>query len=282
MDIVNLDEENIEMYTDYLTPDVAENVGRTFYRGLIVEDNDSPVAGMVWDVKNMMRDDDVENHISFLRIDDEEATEPLFEEYKTSVMEDGVVRSCFSLPAKASAREIKTLEREGFSVRFMEGDLIKCRLYEIFELKLIQKIGSSENIHSLKSLTQRDFNTAVRAFASKGHYGICEDLPYLSQSYFENDISCYSEKDEEVNGIFLFHKIPSGGLLVSVMAAIGNDFGRILPEMIKYSVTRAKEYYPDDTQVLIDRHNYASLALSEKFFPRGFGIPVYIGSRKES
>ena len=59
MDIVNLDEENIEMYTDYLTPDVAENVGRTFYRGLIVEDNDSPVAGMVWDVKNMMRDDDV-------------------------------------------------------------------------------------------------------------------------------------------------------------------------------------------------------------------------------
>ena len=100
MDIVNLDEENIEMYTDYLTPDVAENVGRTFYRGLIVEDNDSPVAGMVWDVKNMMRDDDVEIHISFLRIDDEEATEPLFEEYKTSVMEDGVVRSCFSLPAR--------------------------------------------------------------------------------------------------------------------------------------------------------------------------------------
>ena len=281
MYIVSLDEENIEVYEDYITPDVAENIGRTFYRGLIVDSEYGPLAGMVWEVKNMMGDDDNESNICFLRIDDDDARELLLDEYKILIEEDEVTRSNFSLPARSTQREIQALENAGFTVKFMEGDLIKCRLSEIKELKFIQKVVPSENIHELKTMTQRGFNSAARAFMSHGLYGICEDLSYLPRSYFENDISCYSEMDGEVNGIFLFHKNPSGGLMVVVMAAIGNDFGKILPQMIKYSVTCCEEYYPDDTEVWIDRHNYASLALSEKLFPRGFGIPVYIGSREE-
>ena len=131
-------------------------------------------------------------------------------------------------------------------------------------------------------MTQRGFNSALRQFLTKGKYGLCEDLAYLPRSYFENDISCYSEMDGDINGIFLFHKKPSGGLLVVIMAALGSDFGKILPQMIKFSVTSAMENYPGETEVLIDRHNYASLALSEKLFPRGFGLPVYVGSRQEA
>ena len=282
MYIVNLDEDNIEVYTDYFTPDIAENIGRTFYRGLIVDSEEGPLAGMIWEVRNMMKEEDNESNICFLKVDDDVAGELLFDEYKSLVEEDEVTKSNFSLPAKSTERETKALEDAGFTVKFMEGDLIKCRLSEILELKFIQKVTPSENIHALRTMTQRGFNSSVRNFMMNGLYGLCEDLPYLPRSYFENDISCYSEVDGEVNGILLFHKNPSGGLIVSVMAAIGKDYGKILPHMIRYSVTCCREYYPDDTEVWIDRHNYASLALSEKLFPRGFGIPVYIGSREES
>lgn len=107
-------------------------------------------------------------------------------------------------------------------------------------------------------------------------------VPYLLRTYFENDVSCYSEDDDQINGLLLFHQNPSGGLVVVVMAAIGSDYGKIIPQMIRHAVTNALELYPPETEVLIDRHNYASLALSEKLFPRGFGTPVYIGSRIEA
>lgn len=282
MHIVNLDEDNIEMYVDFLTPDVAENIGRTFYKGLVVEKEGELIAGMVWNVRNMMNDADNESHISFLKINDEEAGNLLFEEYKDLAREDDVVKTTFSLPAKSTTSEQQALANAGFSVKFMEGDLIKARLSEIGELAFIKKVRVSDDIHSLKTMTQRGFNSAIRSFVAKGLYGLCEDLPYLPRTYFENDVSCYAEVNGQVNGIFLFHKNPSEGLMIVVMAAIGSDFGKILPQMMKFSVLTALEEYSDETEIWIDRHNYASLALSEKLFPRGFGIPVYIGSRQES
>ena len=51
--------------------------------------------------------------------------------------------------------------------------------------------------------------------------------------------------------------------------------------MIKKAVLSALEEYDPQTEVLIDRHNYATLALTEKLFPRGFGIPVYKGEKEE-
>lgn len=282
MNVVILEEDNIEQYSDYVTPDIAENIGRTFYRGLVITNEDTPVAGMVWEVKNMMQDVDNENNISFLKVDDEEAGNLLLEEYKQFAVDDEVVKSNFVLPARSTSREKELLKSAGFTVLFMEGDLIKTRLSEIAQLKQFQKVTVSENIHSLMTMTQRGFNNAIRQFMLKGKYGLCEDLSYLSRSYFENDISCYSELDGTVNGIFLFHKKPSGGLLVVIMAAIGSDFGKIIPQMIKFSVQSALENYSDETEVWIDRHDYASQALSEKLFPRGFGIPVYMGSRQEN
>ena len=281
MRIVSLDEDNIEEYTKYLTADVAENIGRTFVRGIVACDGDIPLAGMVWEIKNMMLEAANESNIMWLRIDKEEAIEPLFENYKTAVKDDEVVKSNFSLPAKASDKEREALLKEGFTVKFMEGDLIKARLSEITELEFLKKIKLSENVHALNTITQRGFNSAARQFMAKGHFGVLEDLPYLSRSYFENDISCYSENEGQVDGLFLFHKNPSGGLVIVLMAAIGSNYGKILPHMIKCSVTNMQEMYPPETEIWIDRHNYASLALSEKLFPRGFGIPVYVGSRDE-
>ena len=281
MNVVMLDEDNIEMYTEYLTPDIAENIGRTFYRGIVITDGDAPAAGMVWEIRNMMKDDDTVSNILYLKIEQDLVEGILFDEYRNSIVRDGVVRSFFSLPAKTSGREKEALTSAGFDVKFMEGDIIKAALSEVVELSLVKKITPSDNIRSLKTITQRGFSVGIRQFAAKGLCGHCEDIMYLSRSFFEKDISCYSEVDGQMNGILLIHKNPSGALVVTVMAAIGNDYGKILPQLISYAVSRAGDLYSHDTEGVIDRHNHASLSLSEKLFPRGFGIPVYVGSREE-
>lgn len=282
MYIIKLDEDNIDDYVDYVTEDVAENIGRMFYRGILAAEDNTLLAGMVWEERNLMLDAENESFITWLRIDRDDAGEALFEEYRSVISADEIVKSSFSLPAKTASKEIKALENAGFTVKFMEGDLIKARLSEIAELPFVRKIRIADSIRPLKTITQRGFNAGIKRFMSKGLYGICQDLPYLSRNYFENDVSCYSEDDGELNGLLLFHGNPSGGLVVVIMAAIGSDYGRILPQLIKQFVTSALEIYDPDSEIWIDRHNYASLALSEKLFPRGFGIPVYIGSRRES
>ena len=42
-----------------------------------------------------------------------------------------------------------------------------------------------------------------------------------------------------------------------------------------------EEKYSPDRKVTFDRHNEQVLMLAEKLLPRGFGIPVYVGSRQE-
>ena len=281
MHIVDLNEENIDEYIDYIAPDVAENIGRFFFRGILCFDEDDLSGGMIWEVRNTMREEKNESNIVWLRIDSDEAGEFLFDNYSDLISLDDVEVSTISLPARGASKEKESLENAGFKVVFMEGDLIKTKLSEIAELDAFKKVKPGDSIRPLKDMTQRGFNAGVRPFMDKGLYGLCQDLPYLPRSYFENDISSYSENEGQVNGLFLFHKNPSGGLAIMVMAAIGNDYGKILPQMIKHSITRAIEIYPLDTEVWIDRHNYASLALSEKLFPRGFGIPVFIGTRQE-
>ena len=112
-------------------------------------------------------------------------------------------------------------------------------------------------------------------------FGLCEDLPYLSKAYFENDVSCYLEEDGDIIGLLLFHKKPSGTLEVVIMQVLGNEHVKDLLSMMCQALSAAKEIYDQQTEICIDRHNYSTLALSEKLFPRGFGIPVYTGSRNE-
>ncbi len=81
--------------------------------------------------------------------------------------------------------------------------------------------------------------------------------------------------------MLLFHKHPSGALEIILMSAIGNGAKNILPQMMCLALGNIRDIYSEDTQLWIDRHNYAALALSEKLFPSGFGVPVYMGSRKE-
>lgn len=280
MNTIILDSENISAYDGYIPEDIAENIGRTYYRGIVIEQGAEPVAGMIWDIRNA-ESEDAEDHICWLHTRDEEAGSRLFDAYKDSILSDGISRTSFSLPAKTSKVEKSVLKNAGFSVSLMEGDQIVARLSEISKIPVFGKIKENEGIIPLRSITQRGFNVAVRKFAKQGYSGRCADLEYLSRSFFENDISCYSEQDEAINGLFLCHMSPSGRIVIEMMAATGANYQMLILQMIAKALKSAIEIYPSETEVVIDRHNYSSLALGEKLFPRGFGMPVYIGSREE-
>ena len=281
MDIVLLTEDNIFDYEGFLTEDVAENIGRTYYRGLVCIDGEEPVSGMVWEYKNVIKEENIESNIIWFTAGSKEASDLMFEEYKSQIKEMNVVKSTFTLPAKTGKTEKQILKEAGFSVALSEGDEITARLSEIIEIDLVKKAPTSDDINPLRFITQRGFNSAIRRLVSSGLYGRCEDLEDLPRAYFENDVSCYSEDDGMINGIFLCHKRPSGKLEISMMASIGKEGVKALPLMIGLAAKSAFENYPPETEIVIDRHNYASLALGEKLFPRGFGIPVYTGSRSE-
>ncbi len=282
MTLTVLNEDNVEQYTDYLSEDIAENIGRTFFHGVIAQEMERPMAGIVWETRNVLEEADAESNILFLRIDDEAATDALFDEYENQIRMDNVKKSLVSLPAKASKKEKQILRDRGFTIGLMEGDDICANVSELARIQAFSKIKISDAINPLKNVTQRAFNGAVSKMASQGRYGLCQDLAYLPRLYFENDVSCYAEEDGKINGMLLLHLMPSGKLKVILMTVEGKKSTILIPQMIKQAVTSALEEYGPDTEVIIDRHNYSSLALSEKLFPRGFGIPVYMGERKES
>ncbi len=278
MDLIYLDRENIENYTDYLTGDIAENIGRTYYHGLVVVKDEEPCAGIVWVTKNTTNEDDNVGHIVFLRIDDKEAEDILFDNYKLQIAEDEVKKSTFSIPAMTSEGEKKALLSRGFTVELMEGDVIRTRISDVTAIK---KFKHDDSISSISALDNREFAAAVRRFFQMGMKGICEDLVYLPKTYFENEVSCYVESEGQVNGMLLLHKNFSGALVVILMGYIGNSFAKYLPHLMGYAAYKIVEVYGPDTEVLIDRHNYSTLALAEKLFPSGFGIPMYQGERSE-
>ncbi len=283
IDIVELDTDTAEQYRGYITPEAAENIGRTYFRGLIAADDDeAPLAGIVWEVRHIDTDEDNEANIIWLKIDHDDAASLLFDKYNELLAEDEVVTSTYSLSARGMIREKAALKDQGFTVGLMEGDLIKTRLSEIERLPFMNNAKMDENIQPLANMTQRGFNAGIKQFVMLGFHGVYEDLSELPRLYFENEVSCFSQSDGKANGMLLFHLVPSGALRVVIMAAIGSDYGKVLTRLMRYALKNALENYEPETEVWIDRHNYPTLALSEKLFPRSFGVAVYMGSRKEN
>ncbi len=283
MNILALDEYNIDRYGEFVPEDIAQNLERYFFHGLIAVTDEGPVGGMMWKVTELAEHKDMEKESSiiWLRIDDPNAAKPLFEFYKLSIDCEEVVRSSYTLPARNFEAGKEALLAAGFTLELAEGNLLRTTLSEISALPVFKSIKPQGDIQPLSELSDSAFNVAIRRFANHGCRGTYEDLEYLPRKYFDNYVSCYCQMDDMINGILLFHENLSGSLQIVLMGAIGDEAQRIIPQMLSHAIISAKPLYKPGTQVCINRHNYMSLALSERLFPCGFGAPVYTGSRQE-
>ena len=284
--IVDLSDENIRLYSEYIDEDMAENIERSNYFGLVAcDDFGKAKAGMMWQYKNVETDEDSESLIEWIRAENDEAFTQMMNAYQMRVLEKEVVRSKISIPVK-DGKELKArLKDIGFDMKLTESDLIVVKLSELSNSAIIKKMRGKKvpsSIKALKELTPRAFRAGIAKCVIKGRKGLCEDLGDLYIQWFETDVSCASVDEKGVNGFFLFHKKPSGLITVQLMICLGSNFKSVLPLMMYRFVSAMEEKYGPDQKVAFDRHNEQVLMLAEKLMPRGFGIPVYAGSRKEN
>ena len=285
---VILDDTNTEDYAGYLGADLAEDLERTFFRGLVlVEDGqDKPLGWMVWELKNLESSKDTESYIRSFEAGDEDEAAALFASYNKLIAENGVVKSHVIIPAtKESSGTRQILAGRGFDMLLLEGDDVTVMLPELLAMPIFQKEREiSIHVHSLENMTLRTFKKTIAKLDSLGQKGTCEDLSYLPMGYFDQKVSCFYEGEDGIRGVLLFHMTPSGKLCIKVMRAISGskkEATQTLLQLLVYAVEYMKEYCPEDTQIVVDRHNDAAFLLAEKLFPRGFGCPVYGGSRIE-
>ena len=284
--IVELNEDNITTYENYLGLDIAEYIGRAYYRGLAAKDDNSiVVASILWVLKGYSNGTkNTVSNIIWARCDDKEAFDALMKEYTACVKALGVKTSRVTLPAK-NGKELRALFRDaGFEMGIDESDIVTVKVSELSDMPFMQKLKKiklSENIKLLNEITLRPFRRSIKKCIGRGIYGLCEDLDELPVEYFEDDVSCVSVLDGEINGLFLFHKRPSGVMAIQLLICLDGSFKTTIPHMMRRFVTAMEEKYGPDALVELDRHNEQSLLLSEKLLPRGLGMPIYSGDRSE-
>ncbi len=281
METVELTLDNIFEYTDFFGEDMAENIGRFYYRGLAVNDGEETKAGLIWEYSNLDMEAENESHIEFFKTTDLGAAEIVFAKYREMAAEEGIRRTFFVIPVKDSKTEKAALKKEGFTVRLTESDHIIVKLSELSAMPLMEKRKIPDGIKPLEEVTVRKFRQGIERCVKAGRRGVCEDLTTLRLGWFDQEVSCCYEKDDKVTAMLLFHKLPSKMLSIQLMVCMDDDYGKILPGLMRKYVITCGELYPPDTMILLNRHDEASFNLSEKLLPRGFGIPVYAGSREE-
>ncbi len=284
MEIIDLNEENIREFVSEIGEDVAENISRDYYRGIIVtsEDGKKMAAGVIWQYRNLTEERDTESVIEWIRVCDTVAAGALFDAYSERVAKENTVRTHVVIPVKDSSNETQALQDAGFKVRLTEGDNIVVSLSELSTLAVMKSRKVPDYIHPLNTLVLRRFRRGVEQCVSIGQTGLCEDLDLLPMTWFDPDISFYAEKDGKICGFLLFHVMPSGMIAIQLMVGWGKDFQQTILGMIRKFIITMEENYSPDTKIQMNRRNQASLLLAEKLLPRGFGIPVYAGGREES
>ncbi len=283
--ITELTDENISLFTEYIDEDMTENIERTNYFGLAAVDDFGKVkATMLWQYKNLELDADNESLIEWIRADDPEAFTRMIDVYRVMALENEVVTSKVVIPVK-DGKELKALLKEaGFDMRLSESNLITVKLSELSDSAFMKKMRGKKipgSVKTLKEIPPRMFRDGIAKCLMKGRTGLCDDLGDLYIQWFEMDVSTVSTGENGVNGLFLFHKKPSGLITVQLMVSLDSNDKSLLPMLIYRFVSAMEEKYSPDRKVTFDRHNEQVLMLAEKLLPRGFGIPVYVGSRQE-
>ncbi len=280
MNIIELNQENIDDFRFFFGNDILDNIGRAYYNGLIAAEGYEIRAGMIWHYTNL--DEDPVSVIEWFETVDNASAEEILSAYSERLKEVDVKHSQIVVPATKTKEEKEILKNAGFAVKLTESDNVIVTLSELSAMPLMKDRKIPKGVTTIGEVTVRQFKECVEKCHSIGRRGVCDDISLLPTTFFERDVStCYVDANEDVTGLLLFHMLPSGMLSIQIMVCLDQNVGTVLPGMMRKFVEAMEENYPADTQILLNRHDEASLLLSEKLLPRGFGIPVYAGSRDE-
>ena len=278
MEIIELNADNISDYEDIIDPDVAENIGREFYHGILAEDEGSPSGALVWEYKNLEEDADTEAEMVYIGAKSAETIKELVSEFSDQASDEDVVFSFFEVSALSDEAE-KQLSEEGFEISKNEGRDLVLKVSDLGFLASKKK-KIPEKIVGLSELMEIQFMQGVTNCLFHGKKGVIEDLEYIEKDWFDEETSSAVITDGKISGYFLVHRFPSGNLMPVLLTAMGPDANIDLLNMIRFSALKALENYPGDTTVIIRRHNDLVRALTKKLFGDRAGSEAVRGERR--
>ncbi len=280
MEVVHITESNADDFSAYIDEDMLDNLDRTFFRAIgALDDDGSPVGAMVFELKNSESEDDTKSRIRAMKVENDDVRDIIMSEYKSMVNEEEVVESFYEMPDEVASHR---LEGSGFSLEVSEG------LDLVVSMEDVKKVADSIRlskfppyITSLSGVTVMQYRSFIKNCLFKGRYGLLEDLAYLPKNWFEQEISACALTDEDVCGMLLLKKAPSGMLFALLYTAFGPDYQKNLGLMMAYAAKKVVELYPEDTRLVIRRHNEMVKKLTDRFFSNCRGEQVYNGKREE-
>ena len=281
MDTILITEDNLVDFEDILPADVAENIGRDIYGGMVLCEDDERAAA-VWEI-NHLEDatKPVTSRLFWLFSKKRQDLESLFSMYGLFVNSMMIRKSTVDLPkAEAEGVEKALLDAE-FEVTEREGSDLVVTVGDLAKLDVVKKTKLPPNLYPFDKLMSRPYRSGIMNCIFRTKREILEDLSNLPMEWFDPELSCYVQTDDRVTGFLLVHKLPSGRLRVEFMSAIGPDARIDLVYMVRYSIMNAVKSYPKDTQVILPRRDLAAQKLVEYFFPGMRGEAHIFGEREE-
>ena len=277
-----LNSNNLHKFNDYLDKDASENIGRDFYRGIVVTAMDEPRAGMIWEIVSRHGEDGHKScRIVWLRMSDPEAGEFLLHYYGKILEADSVERSFFELDESIGETSLKLLKEAGFTLERATGSMAEISLSDIRDIKHTGSPGHKTNIESLEELETTGFKDGIRKCLGNTDREILPDLISLPVTWYEQEVSCYHQTDSGCQGFLLIHRKPSGHLKVELLSDWGSDSKSNMINLIRYSAGQILDLYSEKTRILVYEKNANIRQLVSYLFPQVTRQVCIKGFRKE-
>ncbi len=284
MEMIKIDRTNVDEKGSIIPPDVAENIGRLWFRGLVAQDSstDKSAGGIVWEYKNAEEfEEDTEAEIVWAAGESRKVLEELLASYSSQLQDAAAVASTFELPLDQNAPMIEeAFSGDGFEIGNSQSRDIYVTVKDLTGLKLGKK-KSPFYIKALRELDLRQFRDGITDIIFQGRKGLLEDIAWVPLERFEADISSCVVMDDIVRGFFLIHRTVSGMLVAELLFSVDVDRNRTVLELIRFTVRQIIERYPPETRILLRRHNSSVRSLVKKLFPDRKGEVVMTGNRRE-
>ncbi|MCR5092834.1 MAG: hypothetical protein K6B72_02570 [Lachnospiraceae bacterium] len=167
MSIIPINKENIADYSDLVDGDVAENIGRMYYRGVAVHDPDdnSPLSLLIWELKSVEAAGDTESELKWLYAADPSFILPLFDEYSSEALSEDVKRTALEMAVSDTEKSDAMIEC-GFTFSPVESRYLNVSVTDFTELSFMKKKAPSY-ITSIGDLNDRA-KTMIMSYLSVG------------------------------------------------------------------------------------------------------------------
>ncbi len=313
MEIIGISELNLELYEEALGLEASDNIGRANFRGAVAVAGGGSyecLAATSWELMHPRKSDEeqgasaeenldgsgqTEVRLGCLAMKDKEAGELLlseclkwvdaaryYAEIPLIIEEAGKqtgFASAFSdqraIVRNRFAREV--LEKTGFRIEERESRDLIVTVSDLSGIKLPKPSEKSSNIKEFGTLGLRAFRNGMADCVRKSKRKLQEDIQFLPYNWYDQELSCYTEKDGDVTGFLLVHRMPSGRHKIELLEAHGKDFQSDVINMIAFSVKQAGRLLTEGTEIVIQRRDELAAKATAYMLPSSKGRKVLYG-----